>query len=120
MLFLFDTLFTFEHTILAAYFALTYFVDAKNAESQYMVVVTMVSVFLTGLINLYVDSMIVNATNLVNRKPIEQFNFGKQKKNFQLKTWADLQIGDIIKVQANQEIPADALILDIQGGNGSN
>ena len=34
---------------------------------------------------------------------------------FQQKTWGDLEVGDIIKVGKNQELPADVLILDISG-----
>jgi len=36
---------------------------------------------------------------------------------FQTKTWEDLEVGDIIKVTKNQELPADVLILDIVGQN---
>lgn len=34
-------------------------------------------------------------------------------------TWADIKPGYIIKVRSGQEFPADCLILDIQGSNGS-
>jgi magnesium-transporting ATPase (P-type) len=30
-------------------------------------------------------------------------------------TWEDLEVGDIIKVEKNMELPADVMILDISG-----
>ena len=40
-------------------------------------------------------------------------------KRFMPITWADIKPGYIIKVRSGQEFPADSLILDIQGANGS-
>lgn len=39
----------------------------------------------------------------------------KKRKMFQSKNWEELEVGDIIKVHRNQELPADVLILDISG-----
>ena len=51
----------------------------------------------------------------MNRKPIEVACYKGRKKFFKVKTWAELRVGDIVKMYANQEVPADILILDIQG-----
>jgi magnesium-transporting ATPase (P-type) len=49
----------------------------------------------------------------INQKPVEKFIFSKKRNGFQTKTWEELEVGDIIKVHKNQELPADVLILDI-------
>ena len=53
-------------------------------------------------------------------KPVERFVFSKRTKQFKLDNWASIQCGDIIKIKMNQEIPCDALILDIVGSKTSN
>lgn len=51
----------------------------------------------------------------MNSKPVEKFIFTKRHKSFQLSDWGSIQTGDIIKIKSNQEIPCDALILNIVG-----
>ena len=57
----------------------------------------------------------IEAHEKVNKKPIEVACFKGRKKFFRVNTWEDLRTGDVVKMYANQEIPADILILDIQG-----
>jgi magnesium-transporting ATPase (P-type) len=77
-----------------------------------------VSIGLNGILNCIYDLQLRSASGQVNNKPIEKFIFTKKRKTFQTKTWEDLEVGDIIKVEKNQELPADVMILDISG-NGN-
>ena len=60
-----------------------------------------------------VDNKICQAQEQVNNKPIEVAQFKGKSKSFKVMTWQDLRVGHIVKIYANQEIPADVLILDI-------
>lgn len=58
-------------------------------------------------------------TNKINNKMLEYLMITVKFKRFMPITWADIKPGYIIKVRSGQEFPADSLILDIQGANGS-
>ena len=82
---------------------------------DYIVAVTAVSLLVRGAMLLSHDRNLRDAADAVNTKPVEKFVFLKRRKCFQVLDWASIQTGDIIKVRQNQEIPCDALILDIVG-----
>ena len=86
-----------------------------TGDYNYIIAVTTVSLVARGVINLLHDRKLREAADAVNQKPVEKFVFSKRRKFFQLLDWASIQTGDIIKVKQNQEIPCDALILDIAG-----
>ena len=41
--------------------------------------------------------------------------FSKKHRSFHWRDWGNISIGDVIKINQNQEIPCDALILNITG-----
>lgn len=77
------------------------------------IAITAVSFLARGLIIIFHDRKLKDAARSVNKKPVEKFVFNKRRKCFQLHDWQSIQTGDIIKIKQNQEIPCDAMILDI-------
>ena len=73
------------------------------------------SLLVNAILNIIYDSQLRKASEKINHKPIDKFIFSKKRNNFQTKTWEELEVGDIIKVYKDQELPADVLILDITG-----
>ena len=69
--------------------------------------------------NLLADQKLKEAADAVNYKPVERFVFSKKSRRFIVSNWESIQCGDIIKIKMNQEIPCDALILDIVGSKSS-
>jgi len=53
---------------------------------------------------------------MYNNSNAEQFN--KAKETFEDVSWKDLSVGKIIKIQKNEVIPADVLILKSSASNG--
>jgi P-type E1-E2 ATPase len=53
---------------------------------------------------------------MYNNSKAEQFNFDKE--GFEDVRWRDLSVGKIIKIQKNDVIPADVLILKSSSANG--
>ena len=86
---------------------------------SYIIAVMAASLVTQGTINLLHDSKLREAADAVNQKPVEKFVFNKRRKFFQLLDWTNIYTGDIIKIKQNQEIPCDALILDIVGSKSS-
>ena len=82
-------------------------------EYNHVIIVTIVSIVASGIINLWSDKKLRQSANYVNKKPVEKFIFSRRHKSFQWSDWASIQIGDVIKVKNNQEMPCDALILNI-------
>lgn len=80
-----------------------------------MVIVAVIGVLSQATVNYIIDRRWQRAQDVVNDKPIEVACLKKNKFKFKVRTWGDLRVGDIIKLYPNQEIPADVLILDIQG-----
>lgn len=70
--------------------------------------------------NMLADLKLKEAGDTVNNKPIERFVISKKSRRFMISNWARIQCGDIIKIKMNQEIPCDALILDIVGSKSAN
>ena len=64
------------------------------------------------------DQKLKNASDTVNKLKCEKFVFNRRVKKFQMRPWDDLQVGDILKIKKNNQVPADCLILDIKGSKG--
>ena len=117
---MFDLLWNFEHGLLLAHWLIMVWSGANQIDDyNYIIAVTFISLFTRGAINLFHDKKLKEAADGVNQKPVEKFVFNKRRKFFQLLDWTSIQTGDIIKVKQNQEIPCDALILDIVGSKSS-
>ena len=88
----------------------------KTIEEYYhLLIVVICSLFISGYLNYLTDKKYRQAGNIVNAQPIEKFVWAKKHKSFQWSDWGSIQIGDVIKVKNNQEMPCDALILNIVG-----
>ena len=88
----------------------------KTIEEYYhLLIVILISLIFSGYLNYLTDRKYRQAANIVNQQPIEKFVWAKRHKNFQWSDWGSIQIGDVIKVKNNQEMPCDALILNIVG-----
>ena len=53
------------------------------------------------ILNIVYDRQLKAAAEKVNSKPIDKIVFAKKKQIFFTKTWGELEVGDIIKVQKN-------------------
>jgi magnesium-transporting ATPase (P-type) len=73
------------------------------------------SLGLNAILNLVYDFQLRKSSERINLQPVDKYMFTKKRKSFHSKTWEELEVGDIIKVYKNQELPADVLILDISG-----
>ena len=91
--------------------------DKQNFEmsKQLPIMALGFSVGLTAILNIIYDLKLRSASESINKRPIDKFIFTKKRKTFQTKTWEDIEVGDIIKVDKNMELPADVMILDISG-----
>jgi len=89
-------------------------------EYSHIIATATISMVATGLMNTLADRKLKEAADNVNSKPVERFVFSKRSRQFIVSDWASIQCGDIIKIKMNQEIPCDALILDIVGSKTSN
>ena len=87
----------------------------EAADYGHVIFIALTSIICQMSLNHLHDNKLKNAAEKVNSKPIEKFIFAKRHKSFQLSDWGSLQTGDIIKIKSNQEIPCDALILNIAG-----
>ena len=84
-------------------------------EYSHIIATAVISLLGTGIMNVLADLKLKEMGDSVNQKPIERFVISKKSRRFTISTWAQIQCGDIIKIKMNQEIPCDALILDIVG-----
>jgi hypothetical protein len=87
----------------------------ETADYSHVIFIAIASIVATGCLNLLHDKKLKQAAEKVNCKPVEKFIFSKRHKSFQISDWGSIQTGDIIKIKSNQEIPCDALILNIVG-----
>ena len=87
----------------------------ETADYSHVIFIAVASYIATGCLNFLHDKKLKQAAERVNSKPVEKFIFSKRHKSFQLSDWGSIQTGDIIKIKSNQEIPCDALILNIVG-----
>ena len=110
-----------DHVVLLANFILEIMSKSKTlTEYSHIIATAGISLLGTGLMNMLADRKRLEAANSVNMKPVERFVFSKRTRQFKVSNWASIQCGDIIKIKMNQEIPCDALILDIVGSKTSN
>jgi len=110
-----------DHVILLVNLALEILSNSSTVtEYSHIIAVATISFLVTGLMNLLADQKLKEAADSVNNKPVERFVFSKRSSKFTVCNWASIQCGDIIKIKMNQEIPCDALILDIVGSKTSN
>ena len=89
-------------------------------EYSHIIATATISFLGTGIMNVLADLKLKEAGDSVNNKPIERFVITKKSRRFIISNWASIQCGDVIKIKMNQEIPCDALILDIVGSKSSN
>ena len=87
----------------------------KITDYGHSIVIIISTLLISGILNLWKDKRLREAGNIVNSQPIEKFVVSRRHKSFKWSDWASIQIGDIIKVKNNQEMPCDALILNIVG-----
>ena len=87
----------------------------ETQDYSHVIFIASASIIATGCLNLLHDKKLKQAAEKVNCKPVEKFIFSKRHKSFQISDWGSIQTGDIIKIKSNQEIPCDALILNIVG-----
>ena len=119
--FLFDLVIQTDHVVLCCNLLLEYMSNSNTlTEYSHIIATATISFLGTGLMNLLADQKLQEAANSVNNKPVERFVFSKHSRQFKVSNWASIQCGDIIKIKMNQEIPCDALILDIVGSKTSN
>ena len=110
-----------DHVILLTNLALEVLSGSNSINEYSHIIATATISFLgTGLMNVLADKKLKEAADSVNNKPVERFVFTKKSRRFIVSNWASIQCGDIIKIKMNQEIPCDALILDIVGSKTSN
>ena len=102
--------------MITIHFFCIYFSGAKGFKEYYHVTCTaVVSLLVSGLLNFLQDRRLRLAENQVNDKLIEKFVFSNKHRSFHWSDWGSISIGDVIKINQNQEIPCDALILNITG-----
>ena len=110
-----------DHVILFANLVLEFLSGTRTmADYSHIIATATISVLGTGIMNILADLKLKEAGDSVNNKPIERFVISKRSRRFIISSWADIQCGDIIKIKMNQEIPCDALILDIVGSKSGN
>jgi magnesium-transporting ATPase (P-type) len=90
----------------------------ETADYSHVIHIFIISLCVSGILNLKHDSKLREAASSVNNKVIEKFMVSKKRKCFQASNWGSIQTGDIFKVKSNIEIPCDALILNIVGSKG--
>ena len=90
------------------------------SEYSHIIATTCISLLGTGIMNILADNKLKEAADAINNKPIERFVFFKNSRRFIVSKWSEIQCGDIIKIKMNQEIPCDAIILDIIGSKNEN
>ena len=71
---------------------------------------------LNGLKDLYEDFKRKKSDQKENNSPCHIFN--NELNDFQLKKWRDIKLGDIIKVENNQQFPCDLILLKSSDKNG--
>lgn len=110
-----------DHVILLINLALEVLSYSSTlTEYSHIIATATISFLGTGLMNMLADNKLKEAADAVNYKPVERFVFSKKSRRFIVSNWASIQCGDIIKIKMNQEIPCDALILDIVGSKSAN
>ena len=80
---------------------------------NYIIATAVLSLLGTGALNLIEDRRLRKASRQVNEKLIEKFVISKKHRSFSWRDWGSISVGDILKINRNQEIPCDALILNI-------
>ena len=116
-MFIYDTIFRYEHLMVFLHSICMILSGAHKTIEEYyhLLIVILISLIFSGYLNYLTDRKYRLAANIVNQQPIEKFVWAKRHKNFQWSDWGSIQIGDVIKVKNNQEMPCDALILNIVG-----
>lgn len=102
MIFLYETLFQFDHMILLFHFS-SQAISGEREQSEFthVIFVAIASIIATGALNLLHDKKLKQAAEKVNSKPVEKFIFSKRHKSFQISDWGSIQTGDIIKIKSN-------------------
>ena len=77
------------------------------------------SFIFTSVMNILADNKLKEAEKSVNMKPVEKFIFNKRMRGFQVMDWGSIQMGEILKIKQNQEVPCDCLIIDIVGSKAA-
>lgn len=105
-----------DHVILLINLGLEIISNTSSlSEYSHIIATACISLLGTGLMNTLADNKLKEAADTINNKPIERFVFFKKSRRFVVSKWSEIQCGDIIKIKMNQEIPCDAMILDITG-----
>lgn len=99
--FIYDLIMQADHVILIVHFLLAGLSGYTLEKYSYLIATTFLSFAGTGLMNILADKKLKEATDNVNCKPIEKFDFSRKAKKFVVSDWASLQCGDIIKLKMN-------------------
>ena len=119
--FIFDILAQPDHIIMILNLFLEVMSGTRTLTAySHLIATGAISLLGTGIMNMLADLKLKEAGESVNNKPIERFVITQKSKRFIISNWAQIRCGDIIKIKMNQEIPCDALLLDIVGSKSAN
>jgi magnesium-transporting ATPase (P-type) len=116
-LFLWDTFFTFDLCILLLHVLLAALSSREDECWNIIYCVAAINIIGQAALNLFHDGKLKQASDRVNKLSCDKFVFTRRHKQFQQRPWDELNVGDIIKIKKNNQVPADCLILDIKSNN---